>query len=323
MPVCSTPSCRKRKDLNTDGICPTCVRQSQEHEDSSCKQCNDVIIRDSNALECDKCSSWCHIACTNVPEALYDLLVCNNLEDGIKWFCHDCRVASVDSHESTVPANNLNNSGDVITNSGDVTVAVCNKLKIGTCPHGITGKTLVIGKKCDFAHPKLCKKYIRNGPHGRFGCNGSGCNLLHPMLCNDSVRNRKCHKPNCKLYHLRWTERGANRKPRGGQSNYRQNGNNRSGHQHQVNNADNRRTDSSQGYKSGWNNQLNFRQTNNPKDFLEPMMSKLHAEMDTRFHQFENILLRTLHRQPRLTEKEYPNLTQEDPQGSQRYPLRY
>ena len=197
MPVCKTSSCRKRKNLNADGICPACVLQSEE--DPICKQCSCEVDRDCKALECDKCSSWCHIACTNVPEALYDLLVCNNSEDGIKWFCHDCRATTNDAQEIPAPRANSNNSGNI---------TVCNKLKFGTCPHGVTGKTLVNGKKCDFTHPKLCKKYTKNGPHGRFGCNGSGCDLFHPMLCNDSVRNKKCHKPNCKLYHLRWTERG-------------------------------------------------------------------------------------------------------------------
>ena len=47
MPVCTTSSCRKRKDLNADGVCPACVQQS---EDSTCKQCNTVINGDSKAL---------------------------------------------------------------------------------------------------------------------------------------------------------------------------------------------------------------------------------------------------------------------------------
>ena len=255
------PVARQKISIQMEFVQPVCdIRKSMKI--AACKQCNELIIIYSKALECDKCSSWCHIACTNVPEALYDFLflVCNKLEDGIKWFCHDCRVGSVDSHESTTPDINLNNSGDT-------TAAVCNKLKLGTCPHGITGKTLVNGKKCDFAHPKLCKKYTKNGLHGKFGCNGFGCDLLHPMLCNDSVRNRKCHNPNCKLYHLRWTERDTNRKPRGGQSNYRQNGNNSPGNQYPDNNADYRRTTNSQGHKSRWVNQLNSWQANNPKDF--------------------------------------------------------
>ena len=318
MPVCNTPSCRKRKDLNNDGICPTCVHQSQEHEDSICKQCNAAIVRDSKALECDKCSTWCHIACTNVPEALYNLLVCNNHEDGIKWFCHDCRVSGTTTQpQEPALGDNTNNSNT--NNSNIIPVAVCNKLKLGTCPHGITGKTLVNDKKCDFVHPKICKKYTKNGPHGRFGCNGSGCNLLHPMLCNNSVRNRKCHKANCKLYHLRWTERGTNRKPHRGQSN---SGKNRPNNQN-PDNISRRDTPVLQELASSWGNQQKSRQTNNPKDFLESIISTLHVEMDTRFQQFENMLLRTLHRQPQLSEKEYPYLTQEGPQRSQRYSPRY
>ena len=208
MAVCATPSCRKRKDLNADGVCPTCILHSQ-HKEHSCKQCKNPITDADKALVCDKCSALCHIQCTSVPEELFDLLVGNDAEDGLRWFCHECRnppPSSVVTESSQVETNNVNSSVNQQTK-------VCDKLKVGTCPHGVTGKTLVGGKACEFAHPKICKRYINNGPHGRYGCNGSGCNLFHPMLCSSSVRNRKCHKANCKLYHLRWTDRGRTRHP--------------------------------------------------------------------------------------------------------------
>ena len=321
MPVCKTSSCRKRKDLNAEGICPACVLQSQ---DSTCKQCESTINIHSKALECDKCSSWCCIACTNVPEPLYDLIVSNNSEDGIKWFCHDCRIST--SEPVTPPVTTNADTGNVappVTTNADT---VCNKLKYGTCPHGVTGKTLVGGKKCEFAHPKLCKKYTRNGPHGRFGCNGSGCDLYHPMLCNDSVRNKKCHKPNCKLYHLRWTERSSKNPQR--QQNFRGNSNN-SARGQDTNQFSDRPNNYAKNYKnqdrvqsrnSNWGSQKKP-STPDSDAFLESMLSRVHVEMDSRLNQFENMLLRMLHHQPLFTEKDFPRLTQEGPLRSSQ--LRY
>ena len=137
MAVCATPSCRKRKDLNADGVCPTCILHSQ-HKEHSCKQCKNPITDADKALVCDKCSALCHIQCTSVPEELFDLLVGNDAEDGLRWFCHECRnppPSSVVTESSQVETNNVNSSVNQQTK-------VCDKLKVGTCPHGVTGKTL-------------------------------------------------------------------------------------------------------------------------------------------------------------------------------------
>ena len=329
MPVCKTTSCRKRKDLDGNGFCPSCQATSTASDNCTCKQCNMSVEKEAKALECDKCSSWCHIECTNVPEQLYDLLVCNNLEDGLKWFCHDCRT--VEHQQSHHQDTNQNQSQDTnqsqsVTNQS-VTSKVCNKLKFGTCPHGVTGKTVFNGKVCEFDHPKICKRYTNNGPHGRFGCNGSGCKLFHPMLCNNSVRTRKCYKPNCKLYHLRWTDRG-NSKPRRepadsvhypsraenvGVSYYSDNTG-------QYKNTRNSKTPNfKRGMPSGqndssWslfnNQQLPTSQTIQPNDFLEHLLSRLRIEMDTRFSQLENMFFKTFQRPALVTEKDFPYLAQ-------------
>ena len=142
------------------------------------------------------------------------------------------------------------------------------------------------------------------------------------MLCNDSVRNKKCHKPNCKLYHLRWTDRGNqnNRRRQRHPPNDRSQGSNS---QYSDKNVQKRYTPNGtqENYGNYSRDSRHSSYDNLPKNFLEPI-SRLHAEMNARFKDFENILYRSLHRQPLQAEKEFPYLTQE---GCQKYPspLRY
>ena len=85
---------------------------------------------------------------------------------------------------------------------------ICNKLRHGTCPHGITGKRLFKGVQCNAHHPKLCYKFTKHGT-GRFGCKKSetDCGRCHPILCKNSLKHRKCVNHQCTLYHLKGTIR--------------------------------------------------------------------------------------------------------------------
>ena len=151
----------------------------------------------SKALQCDadKCKVWYHLECTKISEALYDLINENakDNDDGIRWLCPKCS-----GNEKVI---------NIVEKPVD-TVAVCSKLRHGTCPHGITGKSEHRGKICEFHHPKLCKKFVRNGNGGRFGCkNGNRCDFFHPILCKNSVKFRKCLDHKCTYVHLRGTAR--------------------------------------------------------------------------------------------------------------------
>ena len=82
---------------------------------------------------------------------------------------------------------------------------ICERLKKGLCPHGISGKTVHNGTVCDMRHPKRCKNFCRNGPRGcRFGTN---CRYFHPLLCKSSVKERKCLNLQCRFTHLKFTKR--------------------------------------------------------------------------------------------------------------------
>ena len=277
-------------------------------------------------LECDKCGCCCHIECTNIPVALFDLLLANSADDGIKWFCHTCRdtiadvvpdsgdnypaaVIPVDEPADVYPVN-TGGSHDTVNNDQ---IKVCDKLKVGTCPHGVTGKTKVDDKTCEFHHPKLCKRYIRNGPHGQYGCNGQDCTLFHPMLCAESVKDRKCSKSDCKLYHLRRTEHvGKKNKKAAAQKHSR----NRGGSRPNKKNAE--RKSAAKNDQSGTSN-VNKDKNVPSGNFLDPFTT-LRSEMDARFCHLQSLImsLRTQPQQsqPHLSRAEFPLLNQNLPPAS-------
>ena len=65
------------------------------------------------------------------------------------------------------------------------------------------------GKTCEFLHPKFCKKFVKNGYGGRFGCKDSreNCQYFHPTLCRNSVKFKKCLNAKCTFTHLKGTVR--------------------------------------------------------------------------------------------------------------------
>ena len=88
----------------------------------------------------------------------------------------------------------------------NVTQNVCPHYKKGKCPNGASGKNMVDGKLCMYAHPRKCLRYCRFGTDAYKGCSGS-CNLLHPVLCKNSLSSGQCLLQNCTFAHLVGTKR--------------------------------------------------------------------------------------------------------------------
>ena len=205
MVTCKERKCLKRKHLNEAGYCQDHAEIQESNETQApckCGQCKlDVPDdEDTKALCCDShdCKVWYHLDCTNISEQLYELFseASKNQDSGVCWICPQCRKDD--------PAIKL-----VPQSKDEVIQTVCNKLRHGTCPHGISGKTEYKGKVCEFSHPKLCRKFIKNGPGGRYGCKKSQdeCPFYHPLLCQKSVKFRKCLDRKCSRYHLKGTIR--------------------------------------------------------------------------------------------------------------------
>ena len=96
------------------------------------------------------------------------------------------------------------------------TTTICERYKKHQCPHGVSGKKEVDGRKCPYSHPRLCRAYVSNGTNARGGCKkGSNCKFLHPKLCRSSVRAKICTNPDCTFTHLKGTKRKSEQAPEG------------------------------------------------------------------------------------------------------------
>ena len=352
MPTCKVFQCRKRK-LNDNGLCPAHAQAENIHQldintKETCGKCSQGFEVLEAAMTCDYCGEWFHNKCSiKADQDFYNTFIDEQdktANSNIKWFCDACnsivatllqenknkgpcaqekQQVTVSAPATVVAIDNFQNAD---LNGGIVgyTQKVCDKLMYGICTHGITGKTVIDGKACEFRHPKICKKYTRNGPHGRYGCNGFNCTLLHPMLCAESVKDRKCSKFDCKLYHLKWTERNfkkAVRKPgphptHSGQvppnsvhkGPWRNNG--RRGPPMY---ARGKSTEKSQfsfidgggnAWEEGCPNTGSNKHSSN--DFLDPLVTKLRSEMDFRFSQLETLIKERFQTSPTPPKEGYP-----------------
>ena len=80
---------------------------------------------------------------------------------------------------------------------------ICGYYKKLACKFGTRGVD------CNFAHPKMCFRFLKNGDKADGGCTkGKKCTYYHPPLCRNSVRAKQCAKENCKFAHLKGTKRG-------------------------------------------------------------------------------------------------------------------
>ena len=57
-------------------------------DDASCMKCQDIVNKDSKALQCDFCSGWVHISCADVSVKAYTTL---QSMKGSMWLCDTCQ----------------------------------------------------------------------------------------------------------------------------------------------------------------------------------------------------------------------------------------
>ena len=141
MVTCKERKCLKRSNLDMNGYCPSHARNDAEEPEVAvkCGTCELDVPEDADtkALCCDSddCKVWYHLNCTNISESLYELMNENSNEDnGLRWLCHKCRnndpvIKLTDANPVNIPEK-----------------PTCNKLRHGTCPHGVIGKRLFKGE---------------------------------------------------------------------------------------------------------------------------------------------------------------------------------
>ena len=87
---------------------------------------------------------------------------------------------------------------------------VCEALKVGKCPHGISGRILVNGVLCSKAQPKRYQKFTRFGTNAKKGCTlGSNCEHYHTQHCKSSQKTGSDLMKNV-LLSILWVPSGPN-----------------------------------------------------------------------------------------------------------------
>ena len=74
----------------------------EEREDCPCFSCQDLLGRDDEAVQCDRCDNWYCVACSELNKAAY-----NSITDHVgvvMWFCKHCNIA-LRRHEKAVENN--------------------------------------------------------------------------------------------------------------------------------------------------------------------------------------------------------------------------
>ena len=78
---CKSTHCLKRKDLDPDGFCPTCVVQIAKKKalmDWPCGVCTKSVSVGEMAMCCDSCAVWSHITCIGMSVEAYEILTSGN-----------------------------------------------------------------------------------------------------------------------------------------------------------------------------------------------------------------------------------------------------
>ena len=207
---------------------------------SHCKEdyCVEFECSDPPVLTCYKCFQGSH-NCETLKET-YAPLANLQLPTGLVWLCKGCteelnpivprksksrhNSVSFQDDAKTDQSDNTNSSSSnlhineeqLLQQLGEIAkekdedkkAEICDKYRVGKCPHGNKGTRLVDNKPCAKSHPRKCHKYLRFGSKGAQGCKkGRDCKHFHPKLCPSSLKNKTCFNLECSFPHLKGTQR--------------------------------------------------------------------------------------------------------------------
>ena len=146
-----------------------------------CSDCNSTYCIEFGgsepALRCLLCFQGCHDCDEKLSNLKQLQELSNKCLNGMAWLCHSCYDKNNCLHSRQIEAKVEMNNDTVIEVEEDAPVLtdqtphistnleqnvrkeVCTLYRKGICPHGITGKTLVQGKKCEMFH---CNRLINS-----------------------------------------------------------------------------------------------------------------------------------------------------------------
>ena len=150
-----------------------------------------------------RCNKFAHKAC-------YDSTIVKP-EIGIYYVCNLCNinfktfkvVPDVEEVKEDTETFIITYPDKVLKSKPDErSTDTCPLFLEARCPFGLRG----VG--CDFFHPKSCYYYAKFGTDPFNGCRrGRRCKYIHPKLCPNSENMKICLNNECKLVHLKGTQR--------------------------------------------------------------------------------------------------------------------
>ena len=248
-----TPRCQQNKKLykNLTTLSDRIILRIESMFEIHCDECDSMYRNkrtDEPPLNCQLCLQGCH-NCTGMLEKItaYEKLCSDgNCPAGIVWMCHECKKKNdLTLAPQTKPAQTVANTATSAAREHPTIEEekeeedqddresprrgrehqdrptqpslsnLCEAYKKMKCPHGLTGKRLIEGKRCPKDHVPRCRRYCRFGDKQRQGCKfGEKCRYYHPKLCRNSVSKQVCLNPDCTYVHLKFTRRHEDGKPR-------------------------------------------------------------------------------------------------------------
>ena len=201
---------------------------------ATCSSC--MVVVSDLALKCSGCQCCVHLRCSELPD--YQLV--RLAQSQAQYVCSNCvktkTLQSTEEYDNEVTKikeaiakeisiiDQLNS--ELEDGQGDAPVETVNDApatdrtqppEANATPTVATVKPLCKfymrrgckhgrkGESCQFEHPKLCFKFIKNGDR-RGGCKlGKNCSYAHPKLC-DSYRSGVCKREKCGFYHIKGTK---------------------------------------------------------------------------------------------------------------------
>ena len=195
-----------------------------------CKTWYSIGKDDVPTISCSSCGQGCHESCYK------DLGPVLEEFPGLHHLCSRCKLeetpaetpkktvshrisldqsATIAQNTPLTPHNREPNHGDTDEfeeESYEDNRPICQLLRRGVCPYGISGRTPIGGQICEFSHLKRCQPYCKYGTDPTNGCDkGRECNLLHPILCRYALKSKMCTNLKCKFTHLKGTRRYRSR----------------------------------------------------------------------------------------------------------------
>ena len=183
-------------------------------QSSRCIHCLGDVMEDH--LKCDFCARPAHLSCSGLP----DYMLVRFLKSETGFMCEACVNSRWSSDKISDTQHLISNiklkekeakqqgadSHTVVSSAAPTSpnvIPICRRFRRGQCPHGMKGQKLVEGKKCAYAHPPKCRKFLLAGNDKKYGCGqGKRCKFLHPILCPSSGKgDGVCSSESCKLVH--------------------------------------------------------------------------------------------------------------------------